>query len=959
MWSTVFKTIDVIAAIDLSWGWLVANITNPLGWVAAIVLLLGVLILLMWAAKKIIDLYLGLLASLSKLELRFFLSETTKAVLRRRRNFCSALQGDLVILSKIENWNDQFFTDLDAEVEAEGKFFASALDRLRRQPSNGLRRVPSLMRAITTSSEQFLLLVGEPGSGKSVALRHLAAELVRSTSMSKKMTAAVPLYINLKELPPPESGGFTAEYIKGFVLDNMRRGDADTTDYARENWGKYRDLGQWFFLFDSFDEIPEIMHAPSGSPLIRKYSEAIRLFLSSMGDCRGVVASREFKGPDALPWPTLRILPLSPKRQDLLLSNTFLGKSERRLTRQHLARAATSLHQNPLFLALLCRYVERHKKIPKNDHDLLVNHIAALAGRDEEYIWRKYAATPVALLACAKQIAVLLAEDPELGLAPKVDDLVGRLILAGQSKKMSENLLSALVDVKIGRTDIRGARQGDRRFTFSHRRYQETLFVEHLTQSPTHIPAKTLLLDASLREYAVTFLQSQPIEAINHVLDCATQIFLELRDTPVSVLPEFGDFHYFHWNEDLVSRLCRILQDGMAARHDDVPEALRSAMAAVLRNRWTRGDYLDQQMVLEVGGLLPESDLVEMIQHAIESGKPTVKRAAFRKIASLKDAPRSLRRWVAERVSEQTLGAISEVDSLRVEAFVYSLPKIFGAETAYKRARFLRVVAYPYSRLQRTIDAIFEKMAVKIWRGKKASTSDQLRIYDKLEVLSVSVILEGAVGMFLGSSYSKYSELLMPGSAFVLWGSVILFLSVFRGSTERLPDLSSLILDVQHASQGFKEKIFFFFLVIVFVSGSLAPAGIVHFLYWSGLISGNFDYVWYPITFVFSVILVPATSLIYEKRRVLNNTNRLVALRVSKNQYPLPLMAESFAQLRDWADFEPEVVFKSQEWTRSLLRFIFAVESKQPIALDCPLAGASGRSRVASYILERLSVSLR
>jgi hypothetical protein len=63
---------------------------------------------------------------------------------RRRGQFCTVVGADLAYLAKAESWNDQYFTDLEAEVEIEGHYYSSALKRLLRRRSSGLRRVPSL-----------------------------------------------------------------------------------------------------------------------------------------------------------------------------------------------------------------------------------------------------------------------------------------------------------------------------------------------------------------------------------------------------------------------------------------------------------------------------------------------------------------------------------------------------------------------------------------------------------------------------------------------------------------------------------------------------------------------------------------------------------------------------------------------------------------------------------------------
>jgi hypothetical protein len=123
---------------------------------------------------------------------------------------------------------------------------------------------------------------------------------------------------------------------------------------------------------------------------VREYSRAIREFLDGMGECRSILASREYKGPEALPWKKFRILPLSKDRQRQLVENSFLDGDKKHLVNQHLAVERSTLGNNPLFLTLLCRFVKDVGAQPTNDHQLLTSHLQRLSAREPEYILRKY-----------------------------------------------------------------------------------------------------------------------------------------------------------------------------------------------------------------------------------------------------------------------------------------------------------------------------------------------------------------------------------------------------------------------------------------------------------------------------------------------------------------------------------------------------------------------------------------
>ncbi|AVS67041.1 hypothetical protein C8245_16330 [Paracidovorax avenae] len=612
---------------------------------------------------------------------------------RQRAQFCGVLGADLAQLAKSESWNDQWFTDLEAEVESEGGYYPSPLYRLLRRPMQGLRKEKSLIRALMKSTERAVQLVGEPGAGKSVALRHLAVEMAKKGQRSKARKVLVPLYINLREMAATDLYGVTADAIKEFVLDNIRRGDSDTTAFVRDNWARYRDDGTWFFLFDSFDEIPAVLHAEKGSAAATAYSQAIRHFLEGMGTCKGVLASREFKGPEALAWKKFRILPLDLERQRALVNNANLPLASAPIVLRHLADSA-QIGATPLFLTLLCRHVKIEGKAPTNDHDLLSIHLERLASKDADYLARHHGLRPAQLLAGAEQIARLFAQEPQLGLAPTYDQIAARVDVAALPGGDLQKLLAALVACKIGRTDVPNAMQGDLRFAFAHRRYQESLFVRFLVRHPAHLSATALLSDPRWREYAVTLLQTEPADSLAPLMSEAVSQLDAAPDAWISArapAPVPCGFHA--WRGQSGVYLLELLQEGMARRMQDVPNELRDSVARYLVPRWELGDAFDRSEVVRLGSLLPEAQLASFLTVTFAEGTPNAQSAAFRQAPSLRgEAPSALIRAVLRRLSGEVLASSGLAKLIELEALAARLPSAWGAMHVYGRNVFLRKV---------------------------------------------------------------------------------------------------------------------------------------------------------------------------------------------------------------------------------------------------------------------------
>jgi hypothetical protein len=916
------------------------------------------------------------------------MSEEKKTKLKQHHALAKVVLSDIGQLNKNELWHDQYFTDLEAEVEAEGRYYASRLDRFLSRQSQGLRRVRSLIRAIDTSAEPALLLVGEPGSGKSVALRHLALQLAERAVRSADPTTRIPLYINLKELPPAPPDGPDADFIKAFVIENVRRGDADTADSIREKWNEYRDRGIWFFLFDSFDEIPAVMHAPSGSPAIRQHAEAIRQFLASMGDCRGCLASREFKGPDSLPWQKFRILPLSTQKQEELVGNTSLSRGQKQIVLRHLADEGTTLRTNPMFLTLLCRYVRQEDYPPVNDHALLQQHIARLAERDPDYTRKRFGLTPKELLDGAKRLSVLFAENPDLSLAPPLDQIKATLPARDPLADGLEDLLAALVDVKIGRSDVREARVGDRRFTFSHRRYQETLFVQFLAEHPGHITPRELLTDPRWREYTVTLLQTQSRETIAP-LQREAEAMLRAEaasQRPVMILPEFGGhLSYYNWRGELAVHLLLALQEGLSRRLDDVSAELSDAVEAHLGPRWRDGDVYDRMMVLKLGALLPQSLLQDRLAASLKDASLDIQEAVFQRIVSLRSVPPELADWLRRRLADEILSSRGRVKLLKLEALSSRLPDTVGASFVLDRCRhlnrlvklflrpfyaFLRLVksslvsSSPASATAVSMDQgiILHHLTWVVGRFYSPSIILLQEIIISAFAIGLSLLSFGTKTVFAGGS-RLYYFLAATGAILATVAIRLQILSLFRTTGSRI-NLALLARSVALLPRKMlRIESWSIFIPIVNVTAIfLLPGAIVHLVaYHLGYRGIDFD--WYIMSGIATAIAGALVYGVLGAILALRQRRRLADfLRLATGSRSIVLQAGSLGEVSIWIDRDLRALLPNEAAIRSFALLILRPNMPHPPALhELPLFQQmwKANSPRVQYLIDRLIEDFR
>lgn len=660
-------------------------------WLLVVVVILVFLSLL----SKILDGLMGMFQGIGSLVSRMvsiFGRRERGEWMTRKKQFLKVVISDLSSIAKAEAWNDQHFTDLEAEVEIEGSYYSSRWMRFRKKRSSGLRREPSLIKAIDESSERCLLLMGDPGSGKSVALRHLAMQMAERSLKSSKELAPIPLYVNLREMGSLAADEITVDAVKRFVIDNMRRGDADTAEYIKSNWDDFQKRGIWFFLFDSFDEIPAVLHSAVVEKAVASYGKAIQQFMDGFGGCRGVLASREYKSPGAIPWPRLKILPLNEDRQEELVGRTFLSKEQKNIALRAVSLSPSATFRNPLFLTLLCRYVRENSAPPANEHELLYVHVKSLANRDGDYVAQRWGLGANNLLDGASKLAMLYAVTPDLGLAPTVDEIEGALngesLVQGASVS---SVIEALTYVKIGRTDVPSSDKSHRRFAFSHRRYQECLFAMLLSRQEDTLAPENLIGDARWREYTVALLQVAPIDVIRKLVGVARKM-LEAKASkfPLKSRKYYGEeIRYGTWDDPELEHILAVFLEAKRYAPEGPWEMLVEPVEKILSSVWSKGDMYDKWKVMRFCGLGRPASMNKRIHFAIGSGVARIEESAIDACRFLTSPGENIAAWVRNQLATRMTSARTRFEFLRWEAISSQLPSVYQMSICIDRAKTL------------------------------------------------------------------------------------------------------------------------------------------------------------------------------------------------------------------------------------------------------------------------------
>jgi hypothetical protein len=552
--------------------------------------------------------------------------------LQRRAAFASFVESRIRDLDNKEEWSDNRFAELEAEVETQG---VKRKRRIAFRKNRVLRRERSLSKALINTTDQLVLLQGDPGSGKSVALRFVARKMAARTMTAKSLKAEVPLYINLKGLQR-KGQNIDAKLVEDFVLESLQHGsNRDVHRFLETEFEEGKLEGTWFFLFDSFDEIPDVLSSSDADETVNAYSSAISSFLG-MTKCRGIIASRYFRAPPSYGLPTFRIVPLSQKRRRELISKADLGAIETRLleTLPAVDPELAALSENPLFLGLLVEYVRDKHELPKGWYDVFEAFVSRRTETDREKLTRLFDISADDLRLRSEEIAFTMTATEGLGLNPKRSDLRAAYQAAGfQNVDQLNPAFDALEWSKLARSEEGVVTSTDPSFTFAHRRFQEYFATRVVLRDPDRISANTLLTNARWRETAVTLCQSQPEQAEALVQRAGVLIADDVKTN--------ADSSVYEWQQGSLHVL-GLLQSAFAGNSDPLPRELRENVLSLLELASTKGTITDQKWALEVAGIAPPEAMASMLLNAFRGRSEWLREVAYRQAARLPTIPRNL-----------------------------------------------------------------------------------------------------------------------------------------------------------------------------------------------------------------------------------------------------------------------------------------------------------------------------
>lgn len=208
------------------------------------------------------------------------------------------------------------------------------------------------------NNEQYLMVLGGPGVGKSTFLRKVGLEALKREDGNFEHQC-IPVFLELKRFTEDQIN------IEAWIIDEFK---ICGHPYP-EQWAKSKlEAGELLILFDGLDEVP----TPTVSNIINK----IRDFVHQYSQNRFIVSCREgaYSG-SFTDFATVEMADFDDSQIEMYINNWFASASNRKMkTAQRCWKALNAsdhqaikvLAQNPLSLALLCTVYEDSQDFPSN-----------------------------------------------------------------------------------------------------------------------------------------------------------------------------------------------------------------------------------------------------------------------------------------------------------------------------------------------------------------------------------------------------------------------------------------------------------------------------------------------------------------------------------------------------------------------------------------------------------------
>lgn len=552
-----------------------------------------------------------------------------------RDRFCRFFVSELDRCDRDLDWSDSGYIKLEAEVDME------------RQGGRRPKVAKDLIAAVRRDhNTRAFLLIGDPGSGKSVSLRRFCRVLYGKVSES----GIVPVYINLREWDGPKEP--TDEDIYAFMLRYLKiLSGREGRTFLEKFYEPMLKHGRFFFILDSFDEMPIVLDCEENSPRLKKISEAFDRFFHDMHMCRGVLASRPFRRPVGFRGRKFTIRPFKETQVRRAMKTWLLGTGLdtktiiTKLFKEH--PELVPAVRNPFSADLVGQYIANHNgEIPSSSYQIFQDYIDNRIREDVNYIEGKQS-DPAEILEAAADIAWRMYKSSDVGLEAEVSWLCEQI---GDPSLLTK--IEIMRDCRIVRSG--GVRR--HRLSFVHRRFAEFFVVTAFLENKADIELNAIPEDSRWRDCLVVYSGIAPSSEAKKIADYCWSVFRDnsdlLREGKIS-------------ESRSVVHCLRFLRDAFQGRPECIESFLDELSELVVKIIQKDRIFAAKEAAQMLGLLTPAARSKGVI-FAFRRGIPWISECALRAcrhLASLEeDAVKAIGSYVRKLPTSNFLGSFRDLN---------------------------------------------------------------------------------------------------------------------------------------------------------------------------------------------------------------------------------------------------------------------------------------------------------
>ena len=239
------------------------------------------------------------------------------------------------------------------------------------------------------NESQFLMVLGQPGSGKTTFLRKVGLEAMKLNT-GEFRHSCLPVFLELKRLKGDEPD------LKKAIIDQFR---SSRFPQPEEFIDRALDQGKLLLLLDGLDEVP----ANSQEPAIAQIQSLANEYNKNrfVASCRTAAYRKDFAN-----FTEVVIVAFDDAQIQQFIGNWFSSQADRQaetaekcwnLLKQPGYEAAKELAQTPLLLTFLCLVYDDSQDFPKNRAalygealDILLKKWAAQKRLQRDPIWQEF-----------------------------------------------------------------------------------------------------------------------------------------------------------------------------------------------------------------------------------------------------------------------------------------------------------------------------------------------------------------------------------------------------------------------------------------------------------------------------------------------------------------------------------------------------------------------------------------